>query len=80
MATNMAAVEPIDELKECLRVSIELLLDRLNDRLHEDMDGVDHTFAFSWTEFRTLVIADIVRSAQVSLRSLAEGKERNPLV
>ena len=44
MATNMAAVEPIDELKECLRVSIEVLLDRLNDRLHEDMDDVDHTW------------------------------------
>lgn len=41
--------EPIDELKECLRVSIEALLDRLSDRVHEDMDGVD----FSWTEFRT---------------------------
>ena len=41
--------EPIDELKECLRVSIEALLDRLSDRVHEDMDAVD----FSWTEFRT---------------------------
>ena len=38
----MAAAEPIDELKECLRVGIEMLLERLNDRLHEDMDGVDY--------------------------------------
>ena len=36
----MAAVEPMDELKECLRASVEMLLDKLNDRLHEDMDGV----------------------------------------
>ena len=35
----MAAVEPMDELKECLRASVEMLLDKLNDRLHEDMDG-----------------------------------------
>ena len=34
----MAAVEPVDELKECLRASVEMLLDKLNDRLHEDMD------------------------------------------
>ena len=39
--SNMAAVEPVDELKECLRASVEILLDKLNDRLHEDMDGVD---------------------------------------
>ena len=38
----MAAVEPMDELKECLRASVEMLLDKLNDRLHEDMDGVDY--------------------------------------
>ena len=37
------------------------------------------TFAFSWTEFRTLEIADIVRSAQVSLRSLADGKKETHL-
>ena len=42
IATNLAAFEAIDELKECLRVSIEALLDRLNDRLQEDMDGVDY--------------------------------------
>ena len=40
--SNMAAVEPMDELKECLRASVEMLLDKLNDRLHEDMDGVDY--------------------------------------
>ena len=38
----MATVEPMDELKECLRASVEMLLDKLNDRLHEDMDGVDY--------------------------------------
>ena len=32
----------MDELKECLRASVEMLLDRLKDRLHEDMDGVDY--------------------------------------
>ena len=37
--SNMAAVEPVDELKECLRASVEMLLDKLNDRLHEDMDN-----------------------------------------
>ena len=40
--SNMAAIEPVDELKECLRASVEMLLDKLNDRLHEDMDGVDY--------------------------------------
>ena len=40
--SNMAAVEPVDELKECLRASVEMVLDKLNDRLHEDMDGVDY--------------------------------------
>ena len=38
--SNMAAVEPVDELKECLRASVEMLLDKLNDRLHEDMDYI----------------------------------------
>ena len=38
----MAAVEPMDELKECLRASVEMLLDKLNDRLHGGMDGVDY--------------------------------------
>ena len=28
------------ELKECLRASVEMLLDKLNDRLHEDMDYI----------------------------------------
>ena len=37
----MATVEPMDELKECLRASVEMLLDKLNDKLHENMDGVD---------------------------------------
>ena len=40
--SNMAAVEPMDELKECLHASVEMLLDKLNDRVHEDMDGVDY--------------------------------------
>ena len=34
--------KPVHELKECLRASVEMLLDKLNDRLHEDMDGVDY--------------------------------------
>ena len=38
-------------IKECLRVSIRILLDRLNDRLHEDMD-VLITFVFRWIESR----------------------------
>ena len=32
--SNTADVEPVDELKECLRASVEMLLDKLNDRLH----------------------------------------------
>ena len=42
MASVEGGIDAIDELKECLRVSIEMLLDRLNDRLHEDMDGIDY--------------------------------------
>ena len=38
----MAAVELMDELKECLRASVEMLPDKLNDRLHDDMDAVDY--------------------------------------
>lgn len=90
IATNLAAFEAIDELKECLRVSIEVLLDRLNDRLHEDMDGVDY-LCVQLDRIQNLVerasglynfpleIADILRSAQVSLRSLADGKEETRL-
>ena len=37
----------LPQLKECLCVSIEMLLDQLSDRLHEDMDGVI-TFTFRW--------------------------------
>ncbi|KAK2560824.1 hypothetical protein P5673_016629 [Acropora cervicornis] len=42
----MAAVEPVDELKECLRASVEMLLDKLNDRLHEDMDYISQSMFF----------------------------------
>ena len=44
--SNMAAVEPVDELKECLRASVEMLLDKLNDRLHEDMDYISQSMFF----------------------------------
>ena len=40
--SNMAAVEPMDKLKECLHAGVEMLLDKQNDRLYEDMDGVDY--------------------------------------
>ena len=84
----MAAVEPMDELKECLRASVEMLLDKLNDRLHEDMDGVDY-LCVQLDRIQNLVerasglydilleIVDILRSAQDSLRSLATGKKES---
>ena len=84
----MAAVEPMDELKECLRASVEMLLDELNDRLHEDMDGVDY-LCVQLDRIQNLVerasglydipleIVDILRSAQDSLRSLATGKKES---
>ena len=74
----MAAVEPMDELTECLRASVEMLLDKLNDRLHEDMDGVDY-LCVQLDRIQNLVerasglydisleIVDILRSAQDSL-------------
>ena len=86
--SNMAAVEPVDELKECLRASVEMLLDKLNDRLHEDMDGVDY-LCVQLDRIQNLVerasglydipleIVDILRSAQDSLRSLATGKKES---
>ena len=86
--SNMAAVEPVDELKECLRASVEMLLDKLNDRLHEDMDGVDY-LCVQLDRIKNLVerasglydipleIVDILRSAQDSLRSLATGKKES---
>ena len=82
---NMGAV---DELKECLRASVEMLLDKLNDRLHEDMDGVDY-LCVQLDRIQNLVerasglydipleIVDILRSAQDSLRSLATGKKES---
>ena len=53
--SNMAAAEPVDELKECLRASVEMLLDKLNDRLHEDMDYIStlaRHFKINWTRRR----------------------------
>ena len=84
--SNMAAVEPMDELKECLHASVEMLLDKLNDRVHEDMDGVDY-LCVQLDRIQNLVerasglydipeeIVDILRSAQDSLRSFATGKK-----
>ena len=84
----MAAVEPMDELKECLRASVEMLLDKLNDRLHEDMHGVDY-LCVQLDRIQNLVwrasglydipleIVDILRRAQDSLRSLAPGKKES---
>ena len=86
--SNMAAVEPMDELKEFLRASVEMLLDKLNDRLHEDMDGVDY-LCVQLDRIQNLVerasglydipleIVDILKSAQDSLRSLATGKKES---
>ena len=84
----MAAVEPMDELKECLRAGVEMLLDKLNDRPHEDMDGVDY-LCVQLDRIQNLVqrasglydilleIVDILRTAQDSLRSLATGKKES---
>ena len=86
--SNMAAVEPMEELKECLRASVEMLLDKLNDRLHEDIDGVDY-HCVQLDRIQNLVerasglygipleIVDILRSAQDSLRSLATGNKES---
>ena len=86
--SNVAAVEPVDELKECLRASVEMLLGKLNDRLHEDMDGVDY-LCVQLDGIQNLVerasglydipleIVDILRSTQDSLRSLATGKKES---
>ena len=37
-----AELDPVAELKECLRFSIENVLARLNERIHEDVDGIDY--------------------------------------
>ena len=79
----MAALE---ELKDCLRMSIENVLDRLNDRLHEDMDGIDYLCA-QVDRIQNLAqrasalynvpteVVDILRGAHDSLKSLATGNE-----
>ena len=36
------ALDPVAELKECLCFSIENVLARLNERIHEDVDGIDY--------------------------------------
>ena len=86
----MAAVEPMDELKECLRASVEMLLDKLNNRDCMRTWMVLITSALRFIEFRTWsrelrgcitfpwkLIVDILRSAQDSLRSLATGKKES---
>ena len=87
----MAAAEPIDELKECLRISIEMLLEWLNDRLHGDMDGLDY-LCVQLDRIQNLVertsllynipmeILNCLRRAQDSLRSLANGQDEDTLV
>ena len=65
-----------------------MLLDKLNDRLHEDIDGVDY-LCIQLDRIQNLVerasglydilleIVDILRSAQDSLRSLVTGKKES---
>ena len=36
------ALDPVAELKECLCFSIENVLAHLNERIHEDVDGIDY--------------------------------------
>ena len=36
------ALDPVAELKECLCFSIENVLARLNERIHEDVDGINY--------------------------------------
>ena len=36
------ALDPVAELKKCLCFSIENVLARLNERIHEDVDGIDY--------------------------------------
>ena len=91
--SNMAAAEevrdPVSELKECLRFSIEMVQNRLKDRIHDDMDGIDYhcvqldiiqNLAERASALYNLPMAmDIVNSlskAQESLRSLERGNER----
>jgi len=86
MASVEGRIDSIDELKECLRVSIEMLLNGLNDRLHEDMDGIDYLCAQldriqSLVERASTLYSGVLHSigslkrAQNSLKSLATGKE-----
>ena len=68
-----------------------MLLDKLNDRLHEDIDGVDY-LCIQLDRIQNLVerasglydilleIVDILRSAQDSLRSLVTGKSLGYLI
>ena len=68
----MAAVEPVDELKECLRASVEMLLDKLNDRLHEDMDYIStlaRRHSLSSSTGSTAAILDCLVVVPRSLRS-----------
>ena len=81
--SKMAANE---ELKECLRMSIANVLDRLNDRLYEDMDGIDYLCvqvdriqnlaqrASALYNIPTVVV-DTLRRAHDSLKLLATGNE-----
>ena len=90
--SNMAAAkeirDPVSELKKCLRFSIEMVQNRLKDRIHDDMDGIDYLCVQldiiknlaerASAQYNLLMAMDIVnslRKAQESLRSLERGNE-----
>ena len=68
--SNVAAVEPVDELKECLRASVDYLCVQL--------DGIQNLVERASGLYDIpLEIVDILRSTQDSLRSLATGKKES---
>ena len=75
--------DPVAELKECLCFSIENVLARLDERIHEDVDGIDYLCA-QLARIENLVesasdahsIAHCLRLAQEKLKSLGGGNEQ----
>ena len=85
--------DPVAELKECLCFSIENVLVRLDERIHEDVDGIDYLCA-QLARIENLVerasdlyeipnahsIAHCLRLAQEKLKSLGGGNERTDAI
>ena len=87
---NEQTPDPVAELKECLYLSIENVKNRLNERIIEDVDGIDY-ICVQLARIEHLVerasglfnipidIANSIRIAQEKLKSIGGEKEQTSI-